>query len=291
MDVGFAGSLEELRGRLTGAVLTQDDPGYDEARTIWNAMIEARPALIALPETEADVAELVRFAVRTGIPFSVRGGGHNIAGTALADGGLTINMSRMRSVDYLAGINRVVVQAGAIWADVDAALEPYGLIVPGGIVSTTGVAGFTLGGGFGWLSRSQGYTTDQLTGATIVTADGEIRVIAADNEPELFWAIRGGGGNFGVVTRFEFEPVKLGPEVAGGLVLWPMEMAPEIIDLFNRECAAAPDELMHVLVLRVAPPAPFLPVEVHGKPVVGIAAMYAGSVEDGLEAMAPIMTY
>jgi FAD/FMN-containing dehydrogenase len=184
-----------------------------------------------------------------------------------------------------------VVQAGAIWADVDAALEPLGLIVPGGIVSTTGVAGFTLGGGFGWLSRLEGYTTDRLTGATIVTADGTIRTIDANNEPELFWAIRGGGGNFGVVTRFEFEPVKLGPEIAGGLVLWPMEMAPEIIDLFNRECAAAPDELMHVLVLRVAPPAPFLPPEVHGKPVVGIAAMYAGPVEDGLKAMAPIMTY
>jgi FAD/FMN-containing dehydrogenase len=291
MDVDLESSLAELRGRLSGVVLTQDDAGYGEARTIWNAMIEARPALIALPESEADVAELVTFAVRTGIPFSVRGGGHNIAGTALADGGLTINMSRMRSVEYLPGINRVVVQAGAIWADVDAALEPLGLIVPGGIVSTTGVAGFTLGGGFGWLSRLEGYTTDRLTGATIVTADGTIRTIDANNEPELFWAIRGGGGNFGVVTRFEFEPVKLGPEIAGGLVLWPMEMAPEIIDLFNRECAAAPDELMHVLVLRVAPPAPFLPPEVHGKPVVGIAAMYAGPVEDGLKAMAPIMTY
>ncbi len=291
MDVGLGESLEELRGRMTGVVLTQDDPGYEEARTIWNAMIEAQPTLIALPETEADVAELVRFAVRSGMPFSVRGGGHNIAGTALADGGLTINMSRMRSVDYVADDNKVLVQAGANWADVDAALEPYGLIVPGGIVSTTGVAGFTLGGGFGWLSRLQGYTTDQLTGATIVTADGEIRSIDANNEPELFWAIRGGGGNFGVVTRFEFEPVTLGPEIAGGLVLWPMEMAPEIIDLFDRECASAPDELMHVLVLRVAPPAPFLPVEVHGKPVVGIAAMYAGPVEDGLKAMAPIMTY
>src|SRR5215213_1974082 len=171
MGTTFDMSLAELRERLTGAVLTQDDAGYGEARTIWNAMIEARPALIALPETDEDVAKLVKFAVGMGIPFSVRGGGHNIAGTALADGGLTINMSRMRSVEYLAGINRVVVQAGAIWADVDAALEPYGLIVPGGIVSTTGVAGFTLGGGFGWLSRSQGYTTDQLTGATIVTAD------------------------------------------------------------------------------------------------------------------------
>jgi FAD/FMN-containing dehydrogenase len=291
MSTAFEASLAKLRGSLTGVVLTQDDSEYEEARTIWNAMIETRPALIALPETDEDVVELVRFAVRTGIPFSVRGGGHNIAGTALADGGLTINMSRMRAIEYLPGMNRVVVQAGAIWADVDAALEPYGLIVPGGIVSTTGVAGFTLGGGFGWLSRSEGYTTDQLTAATIVTADGEIRAIDAQNEPELFWAIRGGGGNFGVVTRFEFEPVKLGPEVAGGIVLWPMEMAPEIIDLFNRECAAAPDELMHVLVLRVAPPAPFLPVEVHGKPVVGIAAMYAGPVEDGLKAMAPIMTY
>src|SRR5690606_27635791 len=136
---------------------TQDDPGYAEARTIWNAMIEARPALIALPESEQDVVELVEFAVRTGMPFSVRGGGHNIAGTALADGGLTINMTRMRDIAVDTRRNRVIVQAGANWADVDAALEPYGMIVPGGIVSTTGVAGFTLGGGFGWLSRSKGY--------------------------------------------------------------------------------------------------------------------------------------
>jgi FAD/FMN-containing dehydrogenase len=291
MGKSLDASLVALRGRLSGDVLTKADPGYEEARTIWNAMIEARPALIALPESDQDVAELVRFAVREDIPFSVRGGGHNIAGTALVDGGLTINMSRMRNVTYLPDTNRVVVQAGAIWADVDVALEPYGLIVPGGIVSTTGVAGFTLGGGFGWLTRSEGYSTDRLTGATIVTADGQIRKIDANNEPELFWAIRGGGGNFGVVTRFEFEPVKLGPEIAGGLVLWPMEKASEIIDLYRRESAAAPGELMHVLVLRVAPPAPFLPEEVHGKPVVGIAAMYAGPVEEGLKAMEPIMTY
>lgn len=291
MDVNVESTLSDLRGRLSGVVLTQDDPGYAEARTIWNAMIEARPALIALPESEQDVVELVEFAVRTGMPFSVRGGGHNIAGTALADGGLTINMTRMRGIAVDTRRNRVTVQAGANWADVDAALEPYGMIVPGGIVSTTGVAGFTLGGGFGWLSRSKGYTTDSLTGATIVTADGAIRRIDADHEPDLFWAIRGGGGNFGVVTSFEFEPITLGPEIAGGLVLWPMEMAPEIMDLFTRESAKAPDELMHVLVMRVAPPAPFLPAEVHGKPVVGIAAMYAGPVEDGLQAMAPIMTY
>lgn len=290
-NVVMDGSVAELRGRLTGVVLTPGERGYAEARTIWNAMIEARPAMIALPKTDADVVELVRFAVREEIPFSVRGGGHNIAGTALVDGGLTINMSEMREVHVLPERNRVRVQAGAIWADVDAALEPYGLIVPGGIVSTTGVAGFTLGGGFGWLSRSEGYTTDNLVAATVVTADGELREIDAEHEPELFWAIRGGGGNFGVVTQFVFEAVELGPEVAGGLVLWPMEMAPEIIDLYVRESAAAPDELMHVLVLRVAPAAPFLPVEVHGKPVVGIAAMYAGPVDDGLAAMQPIMTY
>lgn len=289
--IGMDVALDELRRRMTGVVSTQADAGYADARTIWNAMIEARPALIALPETENDVAELVRFAVAEGLPLAVRGGGHNIAGTALADGGLTINMTRMKAIAYDPDTNRVSVGAGANWADVDAALEPLGLIVPGGIVSTTGVAGFALGGGFGWLTRSEGYTAERMTAATIVTADGMIRNIDAETEPELFWAIRGGGGNFGVVTRFEFEPVKLGPEIAGGMVLWPMEMAPEIIDLFRRESATAPDELMHVLVLRVAPSAPFLPEEVHGKPVVGIAAMYAGPVEDGMKALEPITSF
>jgi FAD/FMN-containing dehydrogenase len=153
------------------------------------------------------------------------------------------------------------------------------------------VAGFTLGGGFGWLTRSEGYTTDRLTGATIVTADGEIRTIDGQTEPELFWAIRGGGGNFGVVTEFVFAPLRLGPEIVGGMVLWPIDQAPAVIDLFRRESAAAPDELMHVLVLRIAPPAPFLPEEIHGKPVVGIAAMYAGPVEAGMKALEPITSF
>ncbi len=285
------GALEMLRARLTGIVLTEDDPGYEEARTIWNAMIEARPAFIALPASNEDVAELVRFAVREHLPLSIRGGGHNIAGTALADGGLTINMSRMKAIAYDVATNRVTVGAGAIWAEVDAALEPFGLMVPGGLVSTTGVAGFTLSGGFGWLTRMAGYASGRLTAATIVTADGAIRTIDETIEPELFWAIRGGGGNFGVVTEFEFEPVKLGPEIAGGMALWPIDQAPAIIDLYRRESAAAPDALMHTLVLRIAPPAPFLPEEVHGKPVVGIAAMYAGPVEEGMKAMEPITSF
>jgi FAD/FMN-containing dehydrogenase len=284
-------ALAMLRTRLTGTVLTEDDPGYEDARTIWNAMIDARPAIIALPETDNDVAELVRFAVRERLPLAVRGGGHNIAGTALADGGLTINMSRMNAIAYDETTNSVTVGAGATWGEVDAALEPLGLIVPGGLVSTTGVAGFTLGGGFGWLTRSEGYTTDRLTGATIVTADGEIRTIDGQTEPELFWAIRGGGGNFGVVTEFVFAPLRLGPEIVGGMVLWPIDQAPAVIDLFRRESAAAPDELMHVLVLRIAPPAPFLPEEIHGKPVVGIAAMYAGPVEAGMKALEPITSF
>lgn len=284
-------AIRRLRERLHGAVLTPGDAEYGDARTIWNAMIEARPALIGLPDNEQDVAELVRFAIDHDLPLGVRGGGHNIAGTALVDDGLTINMRQLREVRHDPVRDRVTVGAGAIWSEVDAALEPLGLIVPGGIVSTTGVAGFTLGGGFGWLTRSAGYTSERLTGATIVTADGRIRRVDEAHEPDLYWAIRGGGGNFGVVTSFEFAPVRLGPEIAGGLVLWPIEMAEEVIALFRRESASAPDELTHVLVLRIAPPAPFLPESVHGKPVVGIAAMYAGPVEAGLAAMAPIKTY
>ncbi len=284
-------TIDGLRSRLRGQLSTPADSTYEEIRKVWNAMIETCPAIIGLPETNEDVSELVRFAVRQGLPLSIRGGGHNVAGTALAEDGLTIDMRRMKRIDYDPTRNRARVEAGARWGEVDAALEPFGMAIPGGIVSTTGVAGLTLGGGFGWLTRSAGYTSERVTAATIVTADGQIRRIDASTEPELFWAIRGGGGNFGVVTEFEFEPVQLGPRIAGGMALWPIEQAPEIIDLFQRESAAAPDALSHMLLMRTAPAAPFLPESIHGKRVVGIAAMYAGPVDDGMRLMEPIGSF
>jgi FAD/FMN-containing dehydrogenase len=280
--------VDALRARLSGAVFQPGDEGYGEARTIWNAMIDKQPAAIALVENAQDVAEAVSFAREQGIELSIRGCGHNIAGTALSDGGLTISFARMREVQVDPATRRVRVQPGADWGAVDRATEPHGLVVPGGIVSTTGVAGFTLGGGFGWLTRKWGYTSDRLLSASVVTAGGRTVTASEQSEPDLFWAIRGGGGNFGIVTEFEFEAIPLGPEVAAGIIFWPIDMAAEVIDHFRAVTASAPLELTHVLAIRVAPPAPFLPESIHGKPVIGIAAMYGGTVEEGIEAMGPV---
>ncbi len=284
-------SMAVLSSRMQGALLFDGDPGYDESRAIWNGMFDRRPAAVAMVESANDVAAAISFARDHDIPFSVRGCGHNVAGTAVVDGGLMIDLARMNGIAIDPSTRRVTVGPGCNWNMVDVATESHGLVVPGGIVSTTGVAGFTVGGGFGWLTRKAGYTSDLLRRATVVTADGQVREASAESEPELFWAIRGGGGNFGIVTQFEFEALGLGPEIAGGLVLWPMEKAGDVIELFREVTATAPPELMHVLVLRVAPPAPFLPESVHGKPVVGIAGFYGGSAEEGLAKLAPVKTY
>lgn len=281
----FAALRVQLRDRL----LFDGDDGYDQSRAIWNGMYyERRPAAVARCESAEDVAAAVTFAREHQIPFSVRGSGHNVAGTAMIHGGLMIDLTRMNAIDIDAPNRRVKVGPGCNWSMVDVATEPYGLVVPGGIVSTTGVAGYTLGGGFGWLTRANGFTSDLLLRATVVTADGQIREASPTSEPDLFWAIRGGGGNFGIVTEFEFSALSLGPEVAGGLVLWPMEKAPQVMDHFAELAADASPELMHVLVLRVAPPAPFLPETIHGKPVVGIAGFYAGTAERGMAELASI---
>ncbi|MBX3071292.1 MAG: FAD-binding oxidoreductase [Thermomicrobiales bacterium] len=281
-----------LRQTLGDRLLFAGDDGYDESRMIWNGMYyDRRPAAIARCESAADVAAAVDFASDRQIPFSVRGAGHNVAGTALTDGGLMIDLTRMNAIHVDAPARRVKIGPGCDWSKVDVATEPFGLVVPGGIVSTTGVAGYTLGGGFGWLSRQSGFTSDLLLRATVVTADGQIREASLVSEPDLFWAIRGGGGNFGIVTEFEFRALELGPEIAGGLVLWPMERAAEVMDHFAELTATAPPELMHVLVLRVAPPAPFLPESVHGKPVAGIAGFYAGTADEGMAALAPVAQF
>lgn len=281
----------DVRFRITGEVLRAGDSGYDESRAIWNAMIDRRPAGIVLVESAEDVSQAVRFATEHGLQLSVRGCGHNIAGTAVTDGGLMISFTRMKGVQVDAGSRRVRVQAGADWAVVDSATEPFGLVVPGGIVSTTGVSGFTLGGGFGWLTRKYGFTSDSLRRATVVLADGSIREASLESEPELFWAIRGGGGNFGVVTEFEFEAQQLGPEIVGGMLLWPIDQMQDVTELFRRVTSSAPSELVHVLFTRTAPAAPFLPETIHGKPVVGIAACFAGLVEDGLQALQPVKAF
>jgi FAD/FMN-containing dehydrogenase len=284
-------NLNELQARLRGMVLLPGDPDYDRARALWNAMIDRRPALIAQVASTEDVIEAVRFAAKRDLPLSIRGGGHNIAGLAVADNGLMIDFSQMKDVQLDVASRRVRVQPGAVWGEVDRATQPYGLAVPCGIISTTGVAGLTLGGGFGWLTRKWGHTADHLRSVEIVTADGQVRRASESEQPDLFWALRGGGGNFGVVTEFEFEARELGPTVTAGLILYPMDRASEVISFFREFTATAPEELTCLLVLRIAPPAPFLPESVHGKPVAGIAACYAGPVEEGMRILEPLKAF
>ena len=284
-------ALESLRVGVRGNVLTAGDPGYDEARSVWNAMIDRRPAVIVQPRETNDISTAVNVAREHGLSLSIKGGGHNIAGMAVCEGGLMIDCSLMRSVNVDPASRRVRVGPGAVWGDVDHVTQPYGLAVPSGIISTTGVAGLTLGGGFGWTTRKWGHTAEHLRQVEIVTADGEIRRASEQENPDLFWAVQGGGGNFGVVTEFEFEARQLDPTVTAGLILYPMDDAPEVIRFFREFTESAPVELTCLLVLRIAPPAPFLPEEVHGKPVAGVAAMYAGDPDEGERALAPLKAF
>jgi len=281
-------ALAGLRASMRGTILTPSDSPYDEARRIWNGMIDRRPSVIARPSGAADVMAAVRFARDRGMAVSVRGGGHNIAGAAVTDGGLMIDMSLRRAV-RVDTANRVVrVEGGATWGDVDHETQAFGLVVPSGIVSTTGVAGFTLGGGFGWTSRKFGFAADNLLSADVVTPDGDLLHASECKNPDLFWALRGGGGNFGVVTSFEFRAHTHGPEALCGMVVYPLERAPEVIGLFRELTSHAPDELSCLLILRIAPPLPFLPAAVHGTPIAAIAVHWKGDPDAGEAALSPI---
>ncbi|MDQ3555461.1 MAG: FAD-binding oxidoreductase [Gemmatimonadota bacterium] len=280
--------ITELRGALRGEVLTPQDAGYDDARTIWNAMIDKHPALIVRCAGVADVITAVNFAREQDLVVSIKGAGHNIAGKAVCDGGLMIDLSPMKSahVDPVAKTARV--EPGCTLADFDHEAQAFGLATPVGYNSTTGIAGLTLGGGFGWLSRKYGLTCDNLRSVDIVTADGKLRRASADENPDLFWAVCGGGGNFGVVTSFEFDLHPVGPEVLSGLLIYPLADAPEVFRQYREFAARAPDEVTAWCVLRHAPPLPFVPEEWHGEHVLIIAAFYAGEMADGEAALAPL---
>ena len=276
-----------LRGVLRGCVLLPGKPGYDAARAIWNGMIDRRPGMIVQALGAADVIQGVNFAREHGVALAVRGGGHNVAGNAVCDGGIMLDLSRMRSVHVDPATHRARVEGGALLSDVDKETQAFGLAVPVGINSTTGIAGLTLGGGFGWTSRKLGLTIDNLLSVDIVTADGVLRRADATQHPDLFWAVRGGSGNFGVVTSFEFQLSSLGPQVTAGLLLHPLTDAPALMREYRRLVADAPDELTVWLVLRKAPPAPFVPAEWRDKEVLVIALCYAGLMADGEAAAAP----
>jgi len=277
-----------FRKSVHGTVVAPGDDGYDAARSVWNAMIDRRPALIVRCGDAEDVPQAIRLARSHGLELSVRGGGHNIAGTAVCDDGVVIDMSAMKRVDVDAASRRARVQPGATLADVDAAMQAHGLATPLGINSTTGVAGLTLGGGFGWLTRKHGMTVDNLVSARVVTADGATHLASARSDDELFWAIRGGGGNFGVVTEFEFALHPVGPEVIAGLIVFPFDQARRVLASYRDFAASAPEELAAWVVVRRAPPLPFLPAAVHGREVVVIALCYAGAPESGSRLIEPI---
>ncbi len=283
-----ADATSSLRTAMTGALLQPDDDGYDAARAIWNGMIDKRPALVARCANAEDVSAAVQFARGTDALISVKGGGHNIAGNAVTAGGLMIDLSGMNRVGVEPETGRVHVQPGATLADLDAATAPYGLAVPTGINSTTGISGLTLGGGFGWLTRAHGLTIDSLVSAEIVTASGEHLRAAADENPDLFWALRGGGGNFGIVTRFEFQAHAVGPELLSGLVFLPLARARELFALQRELTSDGPDELTTWIVVRNAPPLPFLPEAAHGTGIAMLAFCYAGDPAEGEAAIAPL---
>ena len=283
-----ASAIEAFAAQLRGRALDESDADYDDARTIWNAMIDRRPGLIVRCAEAADAAAAVRFARDNGLLVAVRGGGHGIAGTAVCDGGLMIDLSPMKAVRVDAATQRAWVEPGATLADVDRETQAVGLALPTGINSTTGIAGLTLGGGFGWLTRKFGLTLDNLLSADVVTADGELRRASQRENPDLFWALRGGGGNFGVVTAFEFQLHKLGPEVLAGLVVHPFADAEMVLTKYQQALEEAPDELTCWVVMRQAPPLPFLPEEWHGKEVLVLAMCYCGDIEQGEKATTPL---
>ena len=271
-----AEDLDALAARVAGPLLRPGDDGWDAAVLIWNGMVAKEPALVVQPTSAADVASAVRFAADHGVLLSVKGGGHNIAGSSIASGGLTIDMSRLREVAVDPAAKRVQVGPGCLLKDVDQETQAQGLAAVLGFVSETGVAGLTVGGGFGYLTRRFGWTVDTLEEVEVVTADGQVRTANRDENAELFWALRGGGGNFGVVTRFTFRLYEVGPTITGGLMAWSADRADEVMAAYRALTESAPRELTCVLTIRLAPPAPFLPTEWHGQPIVGFVACHSG---------------
>jgi FAD/FMN-containing dehydrogenase len=284
MKTPTAVQIDGFRGR----VITAEDADYDTARAVWNGAIDRRPRLIARCIGSADVVAAVRFARDHELEIAIRGGGHNVAGTAVCDDGIVIDLSAMRGVRVDPAGRRAWVQGGALWGDVDHETQAHGLATTGGIVSHTGVAGLTLGGGVGWLMRKHGLTVDNLLAADIVTAEGKLLRASADEHPDLFWALRGGGGNFGVVTAFEFRLHSLGPTILAGPILWDATNAVEVLRYYRDFVRDAPDELGTVVRFGAAPALAVIPEHLHWRPVVMVGTCYAGPIEDGEKVFRPL---
>jgi len=283
-----AEQLQAFAMQMRGPVLTPEDPAYEEARTIWNGLIDRRPAMIAQCSGAADVVDAVNFAREHGLVVSIRGGGHNVAGNAVNDDGIVIDLSQMRGVHVDAPTGRVRAQGGATLGDLDRETQLFGLAVPAGVVSTTGVAGLTLHGGAGHLRRKHGLTIDNLLSVDIVTADGELRRASATENEDLFWAVRGAGSNFGVVTSFEFQAHPIGPMVMVGAIFYPLDEIKTLLPAWRDYVSAASNELSSVAITWSVPPHEPFPPEHHGRPVLVVAAAYAGPVDEGQPVVQPL---
>jgi FAD/FMN-containing dehydrogenase len=280
-----------LLERVQGRVLTPGDPGYEDARRVWNGNVDRRPRAVLRCADVADVQEAVRFARERDLPVSVRGGGHAVAGHAVCDDGLVIDLSAMTGVRVDPAAGTASAQGGCLYRDLDRATQAAGLAVTGGIVSHTGIGGLTLGGGIGWLMRRHGLAADNLRSCEVVTAEGE-RLLASDTEhPELFWGLRGGGGNFGIVTSFEYGLHPVGPVVLAGMVAFDLDDGPEVLGCFRDLMARAPDELGAIATLRLAPPLAEVPAHLHGRPIVSVVVCHAGPVEQDEAALRPLRAF
>ena len=281
-------ALAELQTGFGGELIQPDAPGYDAARTIFNAMVDRRPALVARCHGVSDVVAVLRFARDNDLDVSVRAGGHSVTGHGLADEAVCIDVSPMKGVRVDPSDRTAWVQAGCNWGDLDRETQAYGLAVTGGRVPSTGVAGLTLGGGSGWLERKFGYTVDSLLEADVVTADGRVVVASESENPDLLWGLKGGGGNFGIVTAFRFQLHPVGPIMLGGMMLFPIDRATEVLRTYRDYIGAAPDEVGGASAILTAPPEEFVPEEVRGKPVIGLIWCYVGDPEEGQQHLQPL---
>jgi FAD/FMN-containing dehydrogenase len=284
-------ALGELSASFSGQLVQPGDPEYDEHRGVWNGSIDRRPALIARCADVADVTRALRLARRSGLPLALRSGGHSFPGHSVCDDGVVIDLRLMNEVEVDPEARIVRAGAGTLLGELDQATQEFGLAVPAGIVTHTGLTGLTLGGGIGWLMRKHGLTIDQLLSVQMVTTGGEIVRASETENAELFWGLRGGGGNFGIVTEFEFRLNPVGPMVLAGPIFWPMKEASKLLRFYRDWIAEAPDELMTILIHRKAPAVPFIPEEMHGEPVVAVVSCWCGSIEEGEKVISPLRKF
>ena len=287
----MAVEITELRAALGARLIEPHHDAYEEARRVWNGMIDRRPALIVRCTGVSDVLSAVRFAKANGLRAAIRGGGHNVAGNAVCDGGIVVDLSLMQGVRVDPESKTARAQGGATWGKFDRETQAFGLATTGGLISTTGIAGFTLGGGIGWLVRKHGLTCDNLVAADVITADGRFIKASSSEDSDLFWGLRGGGGNFGVVTSFEYNVHPLGPIVLAGVAFYTADKATELLRFYRGYVEKVPDDLTSAVFFVTGPPAPFMPAHLHGAPLVAIALCYAGKIEDGESVVAPLKSF